>query len=268
VLKALITEPRLQLEAKFRDPIMMDNHSHIIVASNNDWFVPAGMGDRRWFILDVANTHAGTRHADYWNALYAEIENGGAAAFFYDLLNMDLTKFNVRDVPHTAAKAQQQTHSLRGTDAWLYNVLQEGAIGGQSWQINGLTVTKDQAYDDYVEFSKQQHAWRPDGKSVWSRKISKLLGPCIQSARERDGGERVRVFKFAPLADCRGKFETHVPNIEWEEPNNEPDLVASANPVTPDEVNPAEVSPQDGADADAPLQRPDELGKSAWRGTL
>ena len=86
VLKALITEPRLQLEAKFRDPIMVDNHSHIIVASNNDWFVPAGMGDRRWFILDVADTYAGTDTRDYWNALYAEIENGGAEAMFYDLL--------------------------------------------------------------------------------------------------------------------------------------------------------------------------------------
>ncbi len=58
VLKALITEPRLQLEAKFRDPIMVDNRLRIIVASNEDWVVPAGMGDRRWLILDVANTFA------------------------------------------------------------------------------------------------------------------------------------------------------------------------------------------------------------------
>jgi hypothetical protein len=49
VLKALITEPRLQLEAKFRDPIMVENRLRIMVASNNDWCVPAGIGDRRWF---------------------------------------------------------------------------------------------------------------------------------------------------------------------------------------------------------------------------
>ena len=41
VLKALITEPRLQLEAKFRDPIMVENRLRIIVASNNDWIVPS-----------------------------------------------------------------------------------------------------------------------------------------------------------------------------------------------------------------------------------
>jgi hypothetical protein len=77
VLKALITEPRLQLEAKFRDPIMVDNRLRIMVASNNDWIVPAGIGDRRWFVLDVANTYAGTEHREYWAALYAEIKKVG-----------------------------------------------------------------------------------------------------------------------------------------------------------------------------------------------
>ena len=42
VLKALITEPSLQLEAKFRDPIRVENRLRIIVASNNDWAIPAG----------------------------------------------------------------------------------------------------------------------------------------------------------------------------------------------------------------------------------
>jgi hypothetical protein len=268
VLKALITEPRLQLEAKYRDPIPVDNHTHIIVASNNDWFVPAGMGDRRWFILDVADTYAGTGQGEYFDPLYAEIANGGAEAMFYDLLQMDLSTFNVRAVPHTAAKAQQQAHSLRGTEAWLYNALHEGAIGGEHWQNDGLTVAKDVAYDDYVEFSKRQRDWRPDVRSVWSKKILELLGDCVKGAKKKDAGERVRVFKFAPLADCRGKFEAHIPNIEWEEPNHEQELVPSPNPVTPDKVTPPEVSPTDGVDADSPVQRANELGKSAWRGTL
>jgi hypothetical protein len=268
VLKALITEPRLQLEAKFRDPIMVENHTHIIVASNNDWFVPAGMGDRRWFILDVADTYAGTGHRKYWDALYAEIENEGAEAMFHDLLQMDLSTFNVRAVPHTAAKAQQQAHSLRGTEAWLYNALHEGAIGDEHWQNDGLTITKDVAYNDYVEFSKRQRDWRPDDKSLWSKKIRKLLGDCVKGAKQKDAGERVRVFKFAPLADCRGKFEAHIPNIEWEEPNDEPELVPRPNQPTLDEASPPEVSPPDGVDAESPHQGADKLGKSAWRRTL
>ena len=167
VLKVLITEPRLQLEAKFRDPVMVVNRLRIIAASNNDWFVPAGIGDRRWFILDVADTFAGTDHREYWEALYGKIENGGAEAMFYDLLQMDLSTFNVRAVPHTAAKAHQQAHSLRGVEAWVHHFLQEGAIGSSVWQNDGLAVGKGDAYKEYLDFSKEQRDWRPDVKSMW-----------------------------------------------------------------------------------------------------
>jgi hypothetical protein len=216
VLKALITEPRLQLEAKFRDPIMVDNRLRIMVASNNDWMVPAGIGDRRWFVLDVADTYAGTEHQDYWDALYAEIVNGGAGAMFYDLLALDLNGFNVRAVPHTAAKAEQQAHSLTGTKAWLYNILQEAQIGGQAWQETGIDVNTDDAYRCYEEFSKRQRDYRPDTKSVWSKNIRKALGPCLGDTRT--GKQRDRVFKLVALADCRRRFANHIGavNIEWE----------------------------------------------------
>jgi hypothetical protein len=230
VLKALITEPRLSLEAKFRDPIMVDNRLRIIVASNEDWVVPTGMGDRRWFILDVANTFAGTGHKDYWDPLYAEVENGGAAAMFYDLLAMDLSGFDVRAVPHTAAKAQQQAHSLRGVDAWLFHVLNEGAIGYQSWKKDGLTVTKDFAYGCFEDFSKHQRSWRPDVKHVWSKKLRELLGLCMEDTRQ-NSSQRVRAFKFAPLADCRRQFATlaGAPNIEWEPANEEDECPGPAS---------------------------------------
>jgi hypothetical protein len=227
VLKALITEPTLQLEAKFRDPIMVDNRLRIIVASNNDWVVPTGIGDRRWFVLDVANTYAGTEHRKYWVALYAEIENGGAAAMFHDLLAMDLSGFDVRAVPHTAAKAQQQAHSLAGTEAWLYDVLQEGAISYKNWECIGLTVSTDDAYGCYEDFSKRQHAWRPQIKSDWSKKMRTALGRCVVDRKQKTGSKRVRMFQLAPLSDCRRQFATHVgaPNIEWEsenEPKSDP----------------------------------------------
>jgi hypothetical protein len=215
VLKALITEPSFQMEAKFRDPIMVDNRLRIIAASNNDWAVPTGIGDRRWFVLNVANTYAGTAHRSYWIALYAEMDNGGAAAMLYDLLAMDLSGFDVRAVPHTAAKAQQQVLSLRGTMAWLHHVLQEGAVGGDSWDKSGLTLGKDDAYRRYQEFSKERHEYQPAIKSVWSRNID-VLDP--HETRPSVAGMRVRSFVFAPLADCRSRFEKHVgaPTIVWE----------------------------------------------------
>src|SRR5262249_26401484 len=224
-LKALITEPSFQMEAKFRDPIMVENRLRIMVASNNDWAVPTGVGDRRWFVLNVADSYAGTGHRDYWTALYAEIENGGAAAMLHDLLAMDLSGFDVRDIPHTAAKAQQQMLSLRGASSWICHILQEGAIEHNKWNEAGLTDSKDHAYGCYKEFSKERREWQSEIKDMWSKQIRRVLGPCVEDTRQTSSfkyndaqtTDRVRSFKFAPLADCRRRFETYVgASIEWE----------------------------------------------------
>lgn len=224
VLKALITEPSLPLQAKHRDTIMVENRLRIFVASNNDWAVPAGIGDRRWFVLNVANTYAGTGHQDYWKPLYAEIDNGGEAAMLHDLLAMDLSGFDVRVIPHTAAKAQQQALSLRGTPAWLHHVLQEGVIGCDRWQETGLTISTDHAYDCYKEFSKQRNEHHPEIKDQWSKKIHKVLGPNVKVTRETKATGRVRDFQFTPLPDCRRQFASHIdaPDMEWQELDNEP----------------------------------------------
>jgi hypothetical protein len=261
VLKALITEPRLQLEAKFRDPVMVVNRLRIIAASNNDWFVPAGMGDRRWFILDVADTFAGTDHPEYWNPLYREIENGGAKAMFYDLLNMDLSTFDVRAVPHTAAKAHQQAHSLRGVEAWVHHILQEGAIGCHPWQNDGVAVGKAEAYQWYVDFTKQQRDWRPDVKSVWSKKVRELLGQCVDDARQKIGfQDRVRVLRFAPLSDCRRQFALRAgaPKMEWEPTNEEDERADAARQIKQDAGRPVELETPLDAPQLQPVIEPDD----------
>ncbi|MFL6817600.1 MAG: primase-helicase family protein [Bradyrhizobium sp.] len=247
VLKALITEPSLSLEAKFRDPITVANRVRIIVASNNDWAVPAGIGDRRWLILNVDNSYAGTNHASYFDALGTEIENGGASAMLHDLLAMDLTGFDVRKVPRTAAKAHQQALSLPSIEGWLYQVLQDGAIEQQQqngllgpkyeWQANGLIVGKDTAYAAYEAFSSRNREYRPAGKSNLCKRLQAILGPCLATSRITSGDGRTRAFHFGPLGDCRLRFAAHVgADFEWE-----PDYsLPTAKGAEPAVGNPAE----------------------------
>jgi len=141
---------------------------------------------------------------------------------FYDLLAMDLSGFDVRAIPQTAAKAQQQTYSLSGPNAWLLQALQEGGIetgnGFQWWDRDGLTISKDCAYHSYKDFSKGQRHYRPATLSDWSKKIRKALGPCITDTRPSVGDARQRSFKLAPLLECRRRFAIHIgaSNIEWE----------------------------------------------------
>jgi hypothetical protein len=220
------------------------------------------MGDRRWFVLDVADTFAGTDHSEYWEALYGQIKNGGAEAMFYDLREMDLSTFNVRAVPHTAAKAHQQAHSLRGVEAWVYHILQEGAIGTNVWRNDGLAVSKEDAYKQYLDFSKEQRDWRPDVKSVWSKKMRELLGRCVQETRQKHHWQniRVRALRFTPLGECRRQFELRAgaPTMEWEPTNEEDERVDAAGQINRDADRPAKIqtppdAPKLAPEADAAL---------------
>ena len=58
-LKALITERTLMIEPKGVDSFQMPNRLKILMATNNDWVVPASADERRYFVLDVSDMPEG-----------------------------------------------------------------------------------------------------------------------------------------------------------------------------------------------------------------
>ena len=56
-LKRLITEPTLFVEAKGRDPVTVPNTLHVMMASNEDWVIPAGTRERRFAVFDVSDKY-------------------------------------------------------------------------------------------------------------------------------------------------------------------------------------------------------------------
>ncbi|MCJ2048365.1 DUF5906 domain-containing protein, partial [Methylobacterium sp. J-070] len=99
-LKRLVTEPDLFIEAKGRDGITVANMLHIIMASNEDWIVPAGEDERRYAVFTVSADHM--QDETWFRPLYAEIANGGLAAMLYDMLAHDLGDWHPRRIPKTA----------------------------------------------------------------------------------------------------------------------------------------------------------------------
>jgi hypothetical protein len=126
VLKALVTEPMVQIEPKGINSFSVPNYLHIMVSSNEDWVIPAGARERRYCVLQVSDIHA--QDKPYFAAIRAEMDNGGFAAMLYDLQNMDLSKFNVREVPYTAGLKEQMLHSLSPERRWWFEELQSGQI--------------------------------------------------------------------------------------------------------------------------------------------
>ena len=73
VLKTIITEPFIRIERKGIDSKNAPNYTHLIMASNSDWVVPASHDERRYFMLDVSDVHR--EDHDY----FAAIENASGA---------------------------------------------------------------------------------------------------------------------------------------------------------------------------------------------
>ena len=57
VLKALITEPVIAIEGKYRAVVQAANYAHTFIGANADWMVPASLDERRFFVLNVSDKH-------------------------------------------------------------------------------------------------------------------------------------------------------------------------------------------------------------------
>lgn len=127
ILKTLITESTLMIERKGIDAEPMPNRLKIIMASNNDWITPASKDERRYFVLDVSSEKIGD--TDYFNTLHRDINNPEIqAAFLYEMLHRDISKFNVSKIPDTKALQHQREQSLDSFGKYWYDVLQRGYI--------------------------------------------------------------------------------------------------------------------------------------------
>ena len=106
VLKALITEPRLMIEPKYVNAFSVPNRLKIMMASNAEWVVPATADERRFFVLDVAESKCGD--SAYFERLFGAIGGPELPALLHDLLALDLTGFEHRTAPHTHALNRQK----------------------------------------------------------------------------------------------------------------------------------------------------------------
>jgi hypothetical protein len=179
VLKALITEPTLPVEGKFMNVTEADNYLHILMASNESWVVPASLDARRFFVLDVSPKMKGD--FEYFEAIDKQMKNGGYAAMLHELLNRDLSHFDVRDVPQTAGLQEQKKRSLDCHHAWWVEVLQRGyvweAVGTDEWfgEWHPKVATR-LLYASYEQYAKAHGERRPLSIEAFGRFLTDDLG--------------------------------------------------------------------------------------------
>ncbi|WP_311260609.1 bifunctional DNA primase/polymerase [Xanthomonas sp. WCS2017Cala2-12] len=200
-LKQLVTEPTIAYEGKGRDAVMGKNLVHIVMASNNDWVVPAGLGDeRRFAVFEVNDARRGDK--PFFDALNRQLREGGLAAMLHDLLLRDIGDWAPRDdVPSSAALADQKIRGLDLEHEWWLSLLQSGERpsddlegvpaeeltgGPTAWGCEPARVLCSTLRDSYQAYAKnKRRSWKSNDS------LGKFIAG-MGVAREQVGTKRYR----------------------------------------------------------------------------
>jgi|GEM_PF-5716916 len=223
-LKRLVTDTTLEVERKYIPRFEVRNCTHLLIGSNNDWCVPVGVDDRRFFILDVNEGRVGD--FAYFRELANEIANGGDAAFVHHLLNYDITGFDPRAIPRGLAcasrtHADQKLRTANSIIKWWWYCLEAGFVyeaeesegAGRmvthtypgDWDAQGGTLDKTEVYEAYAAWCRLHNA-RSESMTAWTQGLKKFGVAAGDNIRLSGSGRR-RGMRVDRLPAMRGIAE-------------------------------------------------------------
>ena len=218
VLKGLVTEDNIAIEMKGIDVQSSPNYVRLILASNNEWIIPASADQRRFVVIEASE--ARMQDASYFGSIINQIENGGREALMYFLSERDLSGVNLRNIPKTEALVMQQLHSLDSVAQWLYNCLYSGEIEDDShgnrtsWPTS---VSVSNFYDAYINFCKRHSISHPFKLAAFGRRLRELLP---SSRKTREGGKtRDAKYQLPDIEKAKLEFTTANgwKDFQWED---------------------------------------------------
>lgn len=218
VLKTLVTEETLVVEGKGVDAEVAPNFTHLGMASNSFWVVPAGADERRFFVLDVGE--GSKQNSSYFKALRKAMDAGGREALLHYLMTLDLSEYDVRKVPQTDALREQKLFSLSAEEQWWMERLMDGrtTAGSPQWDT---TVQKAHLQADYLRYAESQRIMRRVSPTALGKFLSRVLpGEFPASVQrmtdvERDDGhghthvtrERAYWYDLPTLEESRAEWD-------------------------------------------------------------
>ena len=155
-LQGMITEEFLPIERKGYDLFQVRNRLHVVMLAEPGWVIPAGRYERRYATVAVSADKRGKR--DYFRALHAQIDEGGAEAMFYDLSRRNLGDWHPRDIPEilrTNPELQkQQRLNLPPLEQWYFSLLHCGRLPGALAKRPRTAPTKELRADAKERFPR------------------------------------------------------------------------------------------------------------------
>ncbi len=205
-LKAMITNPELYFEAKYRTPIKLENHASLFISSNEEWVVPAGAHERRFFVPSLS----GIKPTDpnYFKNLRHEWATGGAEAMLYDLIHD--VKYDQRDFdspPKTAGLKDQVEISMCLEQQFWCECLDENIV--IPWQ--NITTSAELHSLFTVFCDKVGHKKRIPRQATFMKSINKYSGLNLKPTTSReDTGKIFRCYNLPTVQEAQVKFNEYM----------------------------------------------------------
>ena len=233
-LKALITEPTILIEPKGINAFSVENRLKIIMASNADWVVPATADERRFFVLDVSSSRRGD--SAYFGRLFAAIDGPELPALLHDLLSLDLSDFDHRQAPHTAALNRQKLVGGDSFTRFWHDCLTHGEVimtAQESPRGDATGNREDNSLcegwpDDipvqllhrrYVDHARQHGERHPVTDAEMGKKLAEFVPGLKKRRPRRPWGDQAKPMRyFLPgIEICRSAFLQwmNITSYEW-----------------------------------------------------
>jgi hypothetical protein len=222
IIKGLITNKYINIEAKYQDSYMVRSHLNLAIASNSMQVVPASDKERRFVVIDVSHEKVGD--GKYFEALFNQMDSGGRLAMLYDLERWDYSGVNLRSIPTTDALVDQIIPNLSPFHRFWHNALWNESVCNYDpdiWKKGSIQPSLEKMYADYITFADNLRLNYRESSSTFSRLLNDTFGK-LESSRKRvndeneESDKRINVKTIPKLNDCREKFEKFIgKKIDW-----------------------------------------------------
>jgi hypothetical protein len=176
--KSRITAGTITVEEKYRKCRQVPSRLHVMLTTNHTWSVPAGVGARRYFVVEVSDEVA--QDHSYFDPLYADLKSGGTGEFLQFLLSVRLADWHPREVPKTVELATQQELSAGSVQQWLLACAEfECVVGaeGRHEEPLGTQTPTQRLYRHYCGFTKTRGGVRAEPVNTFGRVLTAVCGP-------------------------------------------------------------------------------------------
>jgi hypothetical protein len=218
-LKSLVTEPTCRVEQKYQPARTIDSCHRFFAASNHNHFAHVEQDDRRFVFLRVWDDAKGNHQ--FFSQLSNAIDDPAVIdALVYELMNLDLSQFNVRQKPQTNEQVLQKLRSLEGFSRFWYEVLTAGSLTGHAEPVSpwvGTIFTPTGALiDNYKTFNMRAARYRTVQQDDLIRELKRLCPSAKQNRHKEKHHPQRRGWQLPDLATARREFEAFIGGaIKW-----------------------------------------------------